>query len=101
MGSISLRFDRIKIDQSFIRGTANEAVGRAIVRAVASLGQSLGMVTVAEGVETEEQMARVASDSCTDVHTCAHPAQQASSPCRHIANKWPRAAEDLRSFVIP
>jgi EAL domain-containing protein (putative c-di-GMP-specific phosphodiesterase class I) len=61
------RFDRIKIDQSFIRGTANDAIGRAIVRAVASLGQSLGMATVAEGVETEEQMARVASDGCTDV----------------------------------
>jgi diguanylate cyclase (GGDEF)-like protein len=60
-------FDRIKIDQSFIRGTANDAVGRAIVRAVASLGQSLGIATVAEGVETEEQMARVVSDGCTDV----------------------------------
>jgi diguanylate cyclase (GGDEF)-like protein len=61
------RFDRIKIDQSFVRGTANDAVGRAIVRVVASLGQSLGMATVAEGVETEEQMTRVASDGCTDV----------------------------------
>jgi EAL domain-containing protein (putative c-di-GMP-specific phosphodiesterase class I) len=60
-------FDRIKIDQSFVRGAANDAVGRAIVRAVASLGQSLGIATVAEGVETEEQMARVASDGCTDV----------------------------------
>jgi EAL domain-containing protein (putative c-di-GMP-specific phosphodiesterase class I) len=60
-------FDRIKIDQSFVRGTANDAVGRAIVRAVASLGQSLGIATVAEGVETEEQMARVGSDGCTDV----------------------------------
>jgi diguanylate cyclase (GGDEF)-like protein len=61
------RFDRIKIDQSFVRGTASDAVGRAIVRAVASLGQSLGMATVAEGVETEEQMARITSDGCTDV----------------------------------
>ncbi len=61
------RFDRIKIDQSFVRGTAGDAVGRAIVRVVASLGQSLGMATVAEGVETEEQMARVTSDGCTDV----------------------------------
>jgi diguanylate cyclase (GGDEF)-like protein len=60
-------FDRIKIDQSFVRGTADDAVGRAIVRAVASLGQSLGIATVAEGVETEEQMARVVSDGCTDV----------------------------------
>jgi len=64
----SFPFDRIKIDQSFVRGTSNEAVGRAIVRAIASIGQSLGMATVAEGVETEEQMARIASDGCTDVH---------------------------------
>jgi diguanylate cyclase (GGDEF)-like protein len=61
------RFDRIKIDQSFVRGAASDAVGRAIVRVVASLGQNLGMATVAEGVETEEQMARVTADGCTDV----------------------------------
>ncbi|MGZ5872199.1 MAG: putative bifunctional diguanylate cyclase/phosphodiesterase [Bradyrhizobium sp.] len=63
----SFPFDRIKIDQSFVRGSSNDAVGRAIVSAVASLGQSLGMATVAEGVETEEQMARIVSDGYTDV----------------------------------
>jgi diguanylate cyclase (GGDEF)-like protein len=63
----SFPFDRIKIDQSFVRGTPNDATGRAIVRAIASLGRSLGMATVAEGVETEEQMARIISDGCTDV----------------------------------
>jgi diguanylate cyclase (GGDEF)-like protein len=63
----SFPFDRIKIDQSFVRGKSNDGVGRAIVHAIASLGQSLGMATVAEGVETEEQMARIASDGCTDV----------------------------------
>jgi diguanylate cyclase (GGDEF)-like protein len=63
----SFPFDRIKIDQSFVRGASNDAVGRAVVRAVAALGQSLGMATVAEGVETEEQMARIVSDGCTDV----------------------------------
>jgi EAL domain-containing protein (putative c-di-GMP-specific phosphodiesterase class I) len=63
----SFPFDRIKIDQSFIRGVSNDAVGRAVVRAVAALGQSLGMATVAEGVETEEQLARITADGCTDV----------------------------------
>ncbi|MDE2379060.1 MAG: bifunctional diguanylate cyclase/phosphodiesterase [Bradyrhizobium sp.] len=63
----SFPFDKIKIDQSFVRGKSNDAVGQAIVRAIASLGQSLGMATVAEGVETDEQMARIASDGCTDV----------------------------------
>jgi len=63
----SFPFDRIKIDQSFVRGKSDDAVGRAIVGAVASIGQSLGMTTVAEGVETEEQMARIAAHGCTDV----------------------------------
>jgi diguanylate cyclase (GGDEF)-like protein len=63
----SFPFDKIKIDRSFVRSASNDAVGRAIVRAIASLGQSLGMATVAEGVETEQQMARVVADGCTDV----------------------------------
>ena len=63
----SFPFDRIKIDQSFVRGKADDPVGHAIVRAIASLGQSLGITTVAEGVETDEQMARITADGCTDV----------------------------------
>jgi len=63
----SFPFDRVKIDQSFVRGASDDAVGQAIVRAIASLGQSLGMATVAEGVETDEQMARITADGCTDV----------------------------------
>ena len=63
----SFPFDRIKVDQSFVRGKSNDAVGQAIVRAIASIGKSLGMATVAEGVETPEQMARIISDGCTDV----------------------------------
>jgi EAL domain-containing protein (putative c-di-GMP-specific phosphodiesterase class I) len=50
-----------------VRGTSDDPAGQAIVRAIAYLGQSLGMETVAEGVETEEQLARVAADGCTDV----------------------------------
>jgi EAL domain-containing protein (putative c-di-GMP-specific phosphodiesterase class I) len=63
----SFPFDKIKIDQSFVRNTSSDAVGQAIVRVIASLGQSLGMATVAEGVKTEEQMARVISEGCTDI----------------------------------
>jgi diguanylate cyclase (GGDEF)-like protein len=63
----SFPFDKIKVDQSFVRGVANDASGRAIVRAIASLGQSLGMATVAEGVETTDQLDRITADGCTDV----------------------------------
>ena len=63
----SFPFDKIKIDQSFVRGSSDDPGGMAIVRAIAGLGRSLGMTTLAEGVETEEQLTRVAADGCTDV----------------------------------
>ena len=41
--------------------------GDAIIRAIAGLGKSLGMTTIAEGVETPEQMQRIRAEGCTDV----------------------------------
>jgi diguanylate cyclase (GGDEF)-like protein len=63
----SFPFDKIKIDRSFIRelGNANDAV--AIVRAVLRLGSSLGMITTAEGVETEEQLEILKAEGCMQV----------------------------------
>ena len=63
----SFPFDRIKIDRSFVSGCRGMAEGRAIVRAIAGLGASLGMRTIAEGVETEEQLASVRAEGCTEV----------------------------------
>ncbi|MEM8877157.1 MAG: PAS-domain containing protein [Pseudomonadota bacterium] len=51
----SFPFDKIKIDGSFVRDLSARPDAAAIVNAVASLSQSLGMSTTAEGVETEEQ----------------------------------------------
>jgi len=51
----SLEFDELKIDRSFVRGMLEQRNCRKIVAAIIGLGQSLGLVTVAEGVETEEQ----------------------------------------------
>jgi EAL domain-containing protein (putative c-di-GMP-specific phosphodiesterase class I) len=60
-------FDKIKIDQSFVRGADHNEDSDAIVRAVAALGKSLGMTTVAEGVETQEQLDRVRAGGCSEV----------------------------------
>ncbi|WP_232631401.1 putative bifunctional diguanylate cyclase/phosphodiesterase [Methylobacterium sp. Leaf118] len=60
-------FDKIKIDQSFVRGMAGNAECGAIVRAIARLGASLGMRTTAEGVETSDQLAAVRAEGCTEV----------------------------------
>jgi diguanylate cyclase (GGDEF)-like protein len=63
----SFPFDKIKIDRSFIRDLANSEDCVAIVRAVTSLGASLGMKTIAEGVETVEQMERLRLEGCEEV----------------------------------
>ena len=57
-------FDRIKIDQSFVRNMVGHD-SAAIIRAVAGLGASLGMSTVAEGVETRDQLDRIRAEGCT------------------------------------
>ena len=63
----SFPFDKIKIDRSFISGGKANGDSMAIVRAIANLGASFGMTTVAEGVETPEQMNRIRHEGCTDV----------------------------------
>ena len=60
-------FDKIKIDQSFVREMGVEDDCNAIVRAVVSLGRSLGMAVNAEGVETEQQFARLCAEGCGEV----------------------------------
>ncbi|OAS25504.1 diguanylate cyclase [Methylobacterium platani] len=60
-------FDKIKIDRSFVADMEAKADGEAIIRAIAGLGRSLGMTTVAEGVETAEQLRRIRAEGCTDV----------------------------------
>jgi EAL domain-containing protein (putative c-di-GMP-specific phosphodiesterase class I) len=59
-------FDKIKIDQSFIRGLNAEDESVAIVRAVMGLGTSLGMLTTAEGVETMEQLRTLRAEGCRE-----------------------------------
>jgi EAL domain-containing protein (putative c-di-GMP-specific phosphodiesterase class I) len=63
----SFPFDKIKIDQSFVRDLMVDKGSLAIVRAIAGLGVSFGMTTTAEGVETEEQMRCLDLEGCIEV----------------------------------
>ncbi|WP_052213705.1 bifunctional diguanylate cyclase/phosphodiesterase [Belnapia sp. F-4-1] len=63
---LSFPFDKIKIDQSFVRDMATRAESVAIVTSVAHLANQLGMATTAEGVETAEQLRRVREAGCTE-----------------------------------
>ncbi len=60
-------FDKIKIDGSFVRDAVKRPDCAAIVGVVADLGRRLGVITVAEGVETKAHLDLVIAEGCTEV----------------------------------
>jgi EAL domain-containing protein (putative c-di-GMP-specific phosphodiesterase class I) len=56
--------DFLKVDRTFVAGLGTDPGDTAIVRAVLDLGQALGLTTVAEGVETPEQLAALRDLGC-------------------------------------
>ena len=63
----SFPFDKIKIDRSFVNDVAHNHQAVAIIRAIRTLSESLGMATIAEGVETDEQARAIARSGCEDI----------------------------------
>ncbi|HWP14943.1 MAG TPA: PAS-domain containing protein [Xanthobacteraceae bacterium] len=63
----SFPFDKIKIDRSFIKDIERSRDSAVIIKAIASLGQSLGIDTTAEGIETAEQLELVRRAGCTEM----------------------------------
>ncbi|WP_436792209.1 putative bifunctional diguanylate cyclase/phosphodiesterase [Caulobacter sp. RL271] len=63
----SFPFDKIKIDQTFVRDILDDSDAMAIIKAVLDLGASMGIVTTAEGVETLEQMNALRGQGCAEI----------------------------------
>jgi len=101
-------FDKIKIDQSFVRGaTVVGSRNGAIITSITSLAKSLGMDTTAEGVETFDELELVRALGCSHVqgyiYSKALDADRAykllqSSP--HIEPKGPRSSRIPRSTMF-
>jgi EAL domain-containing protein (putative c-di-GMP-specific phosphodiesterase class I) len=57
-------FDEIKVDRSFVGALEHDPSAAAIVRATLSLGRNLGLVSVAEGVESASQLNLLDAEGC-------------------------------------
>jgi EAL domain-containing protein (putative c-di-GMP-specific phosphodiesterase class I) len=58
--------DVLKIDQSFVRGLSIDSNDAALVSAIISLGKSLNLNIIAEGVETLEQLDFLKANHCEE-----------------------------------
>ncbi len=81
-------FDKIKIDQSFVRGAASPTSrNSAIIRAIVSLADSLEMETCAEGVETHDDLALIRELGCSHVQGYIFGRPAAAAEAREVANR--------------
>lgn len=63
----NFRFNKIKIDRTFVAGMARSNRITQIVKAVVAIGQGLGMEIVAEGVETEQDAKAMSDLGCSEL----------------------------------
>jgi EAL domain-containing protein (putative c-di-GMP-specific phosphodiesterase class I) len=63
----ALPIETLKIDRSFVAGMTDKPSDAAIVAAVVGLGHELGMKVLAEGVETDEQLAMLRGHGCDEL----------------------------------
>jgi diguanylate cyclase (GGDEF)-like protein len=91
----SFPFNKIKIDQSFIRDLSSKEDSLAIVRAVVGLSSSLGITTTAEGVETKEQLARLTTEGCDEAQGFLFSEPRSASEVEKLLHELPAKAESV------
>ena len=93
----SFPFDKVKIDQSFVRDLPGDVNALAIVRAVVALSVTFGMSVTAEGVETDTQAEQLELEKCTHLqgYLFSRPVPFASVPA--LIERLSNAARQLTS----
>lgn len=79
---------RLKIDQSFVRGLPDDREGTAIVGAIISLGQSLGLDVLAEGIETEQQAKSLRDMGCNNGQGFLFGRPMATDECAALLRQY-------------
>ena len=82
-------FSKVKIDRSFIADLGKEGGSDAIVTAVTELCETLGMLTLAEGVETEDQLRLLRAGNCGEAQgylfSTPRPATEVAAMCMRLS----------------
>ena len=95
----TFRFDKLKIDQGFIGRLTHSEESRAIVRAVLGLGRDLGLVTVAEGVETDGQLEQLRAYGCDQVQGFRFSRAVSAGEVAGLIRAFGRAADGRRELA--
>ena len=99
-----LAVDELKIDQSFVRGLATSPEDAAIIRAIIDLGHGVGLRIVAEGVEDEAQLRRLADLGCDYAQgyliSRPQPARELDSLLQRIGLKTTEAQTQTASLRV-
>jgi diguanylate cyclase (GGDEF)-like protein len=89
----SFPFDKIKIDQSFIAKIGKNFPADAIIHAIVGLGRALALPVIAEGVETDQQLAFLVKEGCSEVQGYLIGRPQPIARYREIVAKFAGAAD--------
>jgi diguanylate cyclase (GGDEF)-like protein/PAS domain S-box-containing protein len=84
--------DRLKIDQSFVRDIPSDGEDAAIISAIIGLTRNLGLRTIAEGVETTEQLAFLREQGCDEVQGYLLSRPLSSEACAQLLRERKVAA---------
>jgi EAL domain-containing protein (putative c-di-GMP-specific phosphodiesterase class I) len=98
LGSLSgFPFDKIKIDRTFVSDVTSRPDALAIVELVTGVGRSLRMITIAEGIETEEQFECLKRLGCDQVQGYLIGRPMPASKLKHL---YDRAGLDLKTVGL-
>ena len=100
----SFPFDKIKIDQIFVRDLAANRDAQAIIRSIVSLGQGLGVTITAEGVETEAELSCLRAEGCHEAQgflfSKARPHEEIVALLKAQCDADAEADADLQAMMV-